>query len=83
MQTFILVTLLVIVAALMVAGFKDEDTAKGNHRRGRLLIAVGFCVLALAGFVVYGLNGQGVFSIGICLIFGVAYMLRGLRTSHR
>lgn len=82
MQTFIiLVALLIVVAALMAAGFKNEDTAKGNRQRGKLLIAAGFGVLAVAGFVVYGFDGQGLFSIGICALFAAAYLVRGLQKS--
>lgn len=79
METFILVALLIAVAALMVIGFKNEDTVKGNRQRGKLLIAAGFGVLAVAGFVVYGFGGQGLFSIGICGLLGAGYLVRALR----
>jgi hypothetical protein len=82
MQTLILIILLLLVAVLMVVGFKDEDSTKGNPRRGRLLIAAGFGLLALAGFTVYGFDGQGLFSIGICAILGMAYLTRGLQKGH-
>lgn len=82
MQTFIFMALLVVTAALMVIGFKNEDGAKGNPRLGRLLIAAGFGVLAVAGLVVYGADDQrGLFSIGITGLLGIAYLVRGLRTS--
>lgn len=80
MQTFIFIILLIIIAVLMVVGFKNEDGTDGNQRLGRLLIAAGFGVLAVAGLVVYGVDSQqGWFSIGIAGLLSMAYVMRALR----
>lgn len=84
MQTFIFVTLLLVTAALMVMGFKNEDDVRGNPRMGRLLISAGFGVLLVAGLVVYGVDEQrGMFSIGIAGLLSVAYLVRALRTTDK